>query len=162
MTDDPNGPSPAWGRPDALSGFALLLVAVFAWAAAWPLPFGTLHQPGAGFFPKNLAVLVGVLAATLLVRGAVVPAASARGLWPERRGLLRVALMLAALLGYVCILEPLGYVLTTAGLFVVLLRWVGRQSWPVTAAVAILAAGGSYLLFARWLLVSLPAGLWAP
>ena len=53
------------------------------------------------------------------------------------------------------------YVVET-GLFVILLRWVGRQSWPVTASVAILAAGGSYLLFARWLLVSLPAGLWAP
>lgn len=161
MTGEPNGPSPAWGRPDAVSGLALLLVAVFAWVAARPLPFGTLHQPGAGFLPKSLAVLVGALAATLLLRGAVVPATSIRGLWPERRGLLRVAVMLGALLGYVVLLETAGYVLTTAILFVLLLRWVGRQSWPVTAVVTILAAGGSYLLFARWLMVSLPAGLWS-
>jgi putative tricarboxylic transport membrane protein len=162
VTGGENGPSPAWGRPDAVCGLALLLVAVFAWAAAWPLPLGTLHQPGAGFLPKSLAVMVALLSAALLVRGVIVPAASVRGLWPDRRGLLRVALMLAALLGYVGILERVGYVLTTAALFVLLLRWVGRQSWPITAAVAILAAGGSYLLFARWLLVSLPVGLWAP
>ncbi len=145
-----------------MSGLAFLLVAVFAWVAARSLPFGTLHQPGAGFLPKSLAVLVAVLAATLLVRGALVPAPSVRGLWPERLGLLRVALMLGALLGYVALLEKVGYILTTVVLFVILLRWVGRQTWPVTVTVAILAAGGSYLLFARWLLVSLPAGLWAP
>ena len=160
--DDSTGPSPVWGRPDVLSGLAFLLLAAFAWVAAWSLPFGTLRQPGAGFLPKSLAVLVAGLAATLLIRGAVVPAASVHGLWPERRGLLRVALMLAALLGYVGLLEQVGYVLTTTGLFVILLRWVGQQSWPITAVVAILAAGGSYILFARWLLVSLPAGLWAP
>jgi len=156
------GPLGRLGHPDALSGLALLAVAAFALLSARGLPFGTLHQPGAGFFPKNLAVLVGVLAATLLVRGAVVPAPSVRGLWPERNGLRRFALMLASLVGYVCILEPVGYVLTTAGLFVVLLRWVGRQTWAATSIVAVLAAGGSYLLFARWLLVSLPVGLWAP
>jgi putative tricarboxylic transport membrane protein len=155
-----NGPSPAWGRPDALSGLALLLVAVFAWAAARDLPLGTLHQPGAGFFPKILAVLVGALAAILIVRGALLAAPSVGGLWPEHSGLLRVALMLGALLGYVGILEPIGYVLSTAGLFVVLLRWVGRQSWPMTALVAVAASVGSYLFFARWLLVSLPAGFW--
>jgi putative tricarboxylic transport membrane protein len=70
--------------------------------------------------------------------------------------------MLGTLLGYVWLLEPVGYVLTTLGLFVILLRWVGQRSWTVTWVVAILAAGGSYLLFARWLLVSLPTGLWAP
>lgn len=144
------------------SGLVLLLIAVFAWWAAAALPFGTLHQPGAGFFPKNLAVLVGMLALVLLLRGAVAEAPSARGLWPPPTGSRRVGLMLGTLLGYVWLLEPVGYVLTTLGLFVILLRWVGQRSWTVTWVVAILAAGGSYLLFARWLLVSLPTGLWAP
>jgi putative tricarboxylic transport membrane protein len=151
-----------WGRPDTLSGLALLFVAAFAWLAARDLPLGTLHQPGAGFFPKILAALVGALAAVLVVRGALVQAPFVRGLWPERSGLRRVALMLGALLGYVALLEPAGYILATAGLFTVLLRWAGRQSWPVTAVVTILAAGGSYLVFARWLLVSLPPGVWTP
>jgi putative tricarboxylic transport membrane protein len=156
------GPLGAWARPDALSGLALLLLAAFAWWMARQLPFGTLHQPGAGFFPKSLAVLAGALAAVLAIRGAAAEAPSVRSLWPERAGLARVLVMLAVLLGYLTVLERLGYLLSTAGLFLVLLRWVGRRSWPMTGAVTLLAAAGSYLLFARWLMVSLPAGLWAP
>jgi putative tricarboxylic transport membrane protein len=156
------GPLGAWSRPDALSGLFLFLVAVFAGLAAWDLPFGTLRSPGAGFFPKSLAVLTGGLAALLATRGLREAAPDIRALWPERGGVLRVAGMLAALLGYLVLLEPLGYLLTTAALFLVLLRWAGRSSWPTTVCVAVLAAGGSYVLFARWLMVSLPAGLWAP
>jgi putative tricarboxylic transport membrane protein len=156
------GPLGALARPDAASGLTLLFVAACAWIAAWDLPFGTLHQPGAGFFPKSLALLTGALAALLAIRGLRTGAPDVRTLWPDRAGLARVAGMVAVLLGYLVALEPAGYLLTTAGLFLVLLRWVGRCSWLVTLSVALLAAGGSYLLFARWLMVSLPAGLFAP
>jgi putative tricarboxylic transport membrane protein len=148
--------------PDALSGLTLLLVAACAWIAARDLPFGTLHQPGAGFFPRSLAILTGALAALLMIRGLRTGAADVRTLWPDRGGAARVIGMTAVLLGYLVALEPAGYLFTTAALFLVLLRGVGRCSWPVTLSVAILAAGGSYLLFARWLMVSLPAGLFAP
>jgi len=70
--------------------------------------------------------------------------------------------MLAALIGYVLVVETAGYLLTMAALFLVLLRWIGRQGWVVTLTVAVLGAGGSYLLLARWLMVSVPGGAWAP
>jgi putative tricarboxylic transport membrane protein len=162
MTPRSTGPLGAFTRPDALSGLTLFLVAAFAWIAARELPFGTLHQPGPGFFPRSLAVLTGGLAAILMARGARGKAQDVRALWPDRPGTARVVGMLAVLVGYLVALEPVGYLLTTAGLFLVLLRWVGRQSWPVTVSVALLSAAGSYVLFARWLMVSLPAGLWAP
>jgi putative tricarboxylic transport membrane protein len=148
--------------PDVVSGLALGGLAVFAWVGARGLAFGTLTQPGPGFFPRSLAALTGALAAALVVRGGLAPASPLAALWPERAGVRRVLVMLAALFGYAAALEPLGYLLATLGLFLVLLRGVGRRSWPVTGLVAVLAAAGSYLLFARWLMVSLPAGLWAP
>ena len=52
--------------------------------------------------------------------------------------------------------------LRTTALFVVMLRWVGGRSWIVTLMTAILAVAGSYLLFARWLMVPLPSGTWLP
>jgi hypothetical protein len=70
--------------------------------------------------------------------------------------------VLAALIGYVLVVETAGYLLTTAALFLVMLHWIGRRGWAVTLTVALLASGGSYLLFARWLMVSLPGGAWAP
>lgn len=149
-------------RPDALSGLALVCLALFAWLSARDLPIGTLHQPGAGFLPKYLAILMAVLAALLLVQGCRTHAGSVAGLWADRAGLFRVGGMLAALVGYVLIVETAGYLLTTAALFLVALRWIGRRSWLATVAVAVIATGGSYLLFARWLMVSLPGGAWAP
>jgi len=162
VTPEPAGGGKPWRRPDPLAGLALLLLALFAWLAAGPLPFGTLHQPGPGFFPRSLAALTGAMSLLLLLRGLSTGAPDVRGLWPDRPGALRVLLLLLVLLAYLAALEPAGYLLATAGLFLVLLRWVGRRSWPQTAGVTLLAAGGSYLLFARWLMVSLPAGLFAP
>jgi len=151
-----------WRRPDVLSAATLFCVALFAWITARDLAFGTLRQPGPGFLPKNLAVLLAAFALLLLLRGLLTDAPSVRDLWPERAGLIRVVLMLAALLGYVAVLETAGFLLVTAGLFVIMLRWVGRQSWITTLVVALGSAVGSYLLFARWLMVSLPGGVWAP
>jgi putative tricarboxylic transport membrane protein len=145
-----------------LSGLTLVCLALFAWVGAGDLPIGTLHRPGAGFLPKHLAFLLAVLAALLLVRGCRARAGSAAGLWSDRAGLARVGGTMAALIGYVLVVETAGYLLTTAALFLVMLRWIGRQGWVVTLTVALLASGGSYLLFARWLLVSLPGGAWAP
>jgi putative tricarboxylic transport membrane protein len=140
----------------------LLLLAVCAWLAAGGLPFGTLHRPGAGFFPRSLAVLIGSLALLLVLRSVIGAPARVAPPWPDRGGVRRVGLMLAALLAYAVALEPVGYLLTTAGTFLILLRWVSARSWPTAVAGAMLAAGGTYLLFARWLMVSLPDGLWAP
>jgi putative tricarboxylic transport membrane protein len=150
------------GRPDVVSGLTLLCVALAAWVGAWALPIGTLHQPGAGFFPKQLALLMAVLAILLLIRGFRTDAPPVQRLWSDRAGLARVGLLLAVLVGYVLVVEIAGYLLTTAALFLVVLRWIGRQGWGVTLTVSLLASTGSYLVFARWLMVSLPSGAWTP
>lgn len=150
------------GKSDALSGLTLLFVAVTAWVAARSLPFGTLNQPGAGFLPKALAVALGGLALVLWVRGAIVSNPDAGSLWPDRAGTLRIGVMCASLFAYVLMADTAGYLFTTAGLFCILLRWVGRRSWPTTLVTALLASAVSYLVFARWLMVSLPTGTWVP
>jgi putative tricarboxylic transport membrane protein len=150
------------GRPDVLSGLTLLSLAAFAWVSARDLPIGTLSRPGAGFFPKHLALLMAMFAILLFVRGWLRSGGSVSATWSDRAGLARVGGMLAALIGYVLVVETVGYLVTTAVLFVAMLRWIGRQGWVVTLAVAVIASGGSYLLFARWLMVSLPGGVWTP
>jgi hypothetical protein len=150
------------GTHDALSGVALLAVGLFAWVAAASLPFGTLHQPGAGFLPKSLAAALVALALILWVRGAIATLPDAGNLWPDRAGILRVGVMCGTLMAYVLVVETAGYLVTTAGMFCVLLRRVGRRSWPTTLLIGLAAAAASYLVFARWLLVSLPTGTWVP
>lgn len=162
MTGDRTGRLAGLRSRDAAGGLVLLALAAAAWLAAGELPFGTLQRPGPGLLPRSLAVLIGGLALLLVLRSASGAAASLAGLWPDRGGVRRIAILLAALLTYALALEPVGYLLTTAATFLILLRWVSGRSWPATVTGAVLAAAGSYLLFARWLMVSLPPGLWAP
>ena len=55
-------------------------------------------------------------------------------------------------------LEPLGYPLSTFLLVLLMLRPASRRRLVPALGLALLAAGGSYALFAVWLKVPLPPG----
>lgn len=153
---------PLRARADLVAGTALLLVAAGTLAAGRTLPWGSVTRPGPGFFPRTLALVLAALALLLVARGARHPGADLRDRWADRAGRRRVLLMAAALLGYVALVETAGYLVTTATLFVVMVRWVGGRGWLATVLASALAAGGSYLLFGRLLRVGLPGGPWMP
>ncbi len=150
------------GRSDALSAGLLLAAAAVAWLAARDLPTGTLPRPGPGFFPHAIAALLAALTLALLLRALTRPGPALGSLWPDRAGAARAVALGAALLGYVALVETAGYLLTTALLFVLMLRGLGRQRWSVALPISGAAAAGSWLLFHRWLLVKLPAGVLLP
>lgn len=77
---------------------------------------------------------------------------------PSSPGLARVVVAVATLLGYVLLLERLGYLVTTGLVMLLLLRGLGRVGWTATLAVTLVSVVGSYLLFRR-LGVPLPPGL---
>ncbi|MGH7388693.1 MAG: tripartite tricarboxylate transporter TctB family protein [Candidatus Rokuibacteriota bacterium] len=145
-------------RRDAIAAALLLLVAAVAVREAGRLPFGVVRNPGEGFFPWWLGIILGGLALVVLA-GAV------RGRRPEpvaasgRVG--RVLALLAALGAYALALEPLGYPLCTFLLMLGTVAPRARGQIVPSLAFALAAAGGSYLLFAVWLSVPLPAGLLA-
>ncbi|OGK89201.1 MAG: hypothetical protein A2X50_08835 [Candidatus Rokubacteria bacterium GWF2_70_14] len=160
MTDPDLRPLAA--RADLVAGAALLLVALGAFVTGGRLSWGTITQPGPGFFPRALAVLLAVLSLALLTRGLRHPGADLREQWADGAGRRRVLLMTATLLGYVLLVGTAGYLLTTAALFVVMVRWVGGRGWTATLLTGAIGSAGSYLLFGRLLRVELPAGLWVP
>jgi putative tricarboxylic transport membrane protein len=71
----------------------------------------------------------------------------------------KFVISLVTLAFYVVALEPLGYLLATAVMLFVQLRWVESRSWRSSALIAILAAGLSLVLFRVLLKVSLPMGV---
>ncbi len=141
-------------RVDLTASLALLVIGAGACLEASRLGFGTVFAPEPGFFPWIGGLLLAALSLCLLVRVLRSPsdAAAPAAEW------VRPALLLAALVLYVLLLEPLGYPLTTTGLCVVTLRILGTRRWSVTLGVSLALALVTFFLFTRGLGVELPAG----
>ena len=122
---------------------------------------GTLDSPGTGFMPFLAGLAITLFAFMGLVQGIL----KRRGMVPWAPVLSGVnwkksLTVLAALLGYVLLLKPLGFSLCTAVFIGFLMRVVHPQKWPVVVAGAIGSALGAYGIFELWLKAQLPKGPW--
>ena len=141
-------------RRDRVSGLFWLAVAIFAAAHGVSLRLGSLHNPGPGFFPFWGGVALGLLSIALLVRS------RARQV---ERGPFRLfesskpIVAAGALLGYLVLLETLGFV-TVTFLFLLLLLRLERRNWAFSVVSAAAGASASYALFQIWLKTQLPPG----
>ena len=139
---------------DRVSGLFWLAVALFAAAQGLSLGLGSLHRPGPGFFPFWGGVVLGLLSILLVVRS---PARDAPGAARVRPDTAKPVGAAGAILGYLLLLEVLGFVPVTF-LFLLLLFRLERRSWTFSAASAAAGAVGSYGLFQLWLKTQLPTG----
>jgi putative tricarboxylic transport membrane protein len=69
------------------------------------------------------------------------------------------ALIMAALVAYAFLLEPIGYPLATTAVFVAIARLLGSRSIVRDVLVGLVLGFGLYTAFTQYLGVSLPAGL---
>ena len=130
---------------------------VFIALQARALGMGTLDEPGAGLLAFGLGVLMAVVAIgdalyTLIRRqreSSVAP-------WtlPGRQIAVIVALLL-----YIALLEPAGFLLSTFAFLLAVFVAIGKQSWPRSMAYAVAGSGICYALFKLALGVQLPVGV---
>lgn len=147
-------------RRDAIAASTLLLFAALAaFESARLLPFGVVRNPGPGFFPWWVSLALGLLA--LVQLGHTLLARRAPGRSEEGGRVFKVVGVLAVLAVYSLVLEVVGYPIATFVVVLFMLRVTEPHRWPLALGIALLAAGGSYVLFAVWLGVPLPAGLFA-
>jgi len=146
---------------DQASAAVWFIVGLMITIASIPYGLGTLDSPGTGFLPflSGMAItifsFIGLMLATLKRRMGV-------GWKPMMQGLIwkKSFIVLVALLAYVLLLKPLGFLLCTALFIGFLLRAVQPQRWPVVMAGAIGTAAGAYGIFEVWLKAQLPKGPW--
>jgi putative tricarboxylic transport membrane protein len=146
-------------RSDIAVAAIFLALAGYLFVAASALPLGTARVPQTAFFPKILAVLLAVLSLVLLVhaRAEKTPRLDSRSIGAA--GWIRIGATLAALAGFVLVLERFGFLLSTFLLMVCLLRAIEARSWGKTIALALATALVTYGTFGWLLGVPLPAGV---
>ena len=130
----------------------LLLVGLTAVYAASRLTFGSVRQPETGFFPMLVAL-------ALVLFSAVALAEWPRDLEPAQKGgMARVGIVVGAVAAYAALIQPVGFVVCTVALLLLLLRGVGRVAWLASVVAAAVASAACYELFTR-LGMPLPAGI---
>lgn len=110
------------------------------------------HQmdPGPGGFPRVVATLIGVLALGLLIK----PRQWER--FPRGSGILRVVGTIILVFMYYLAIQPLGFVITTAGFLISETLLIGVRKLISTIIVTLIGSIGLFYLFRYVLEVPLP------
>lgn len=138
-----------------LPSAALIALGLAALYEASSLPFGTVRQPDTAFFPSLVSLALVCFAALATVRGDEpegfeVPA--------ESGGQSRAWAVIVAVAVYAGLLAPVGFLICTAALLLLLLRAIGRASWTASTVGAAAGSVCCYALFTR-MGMPLPDGL---
>jgi putative tricarboxylic transport membrane protein len=121
---------------------------------------GHLTQPGTGYLPLALGIILVLLSLILLIgrmkKAGGTEQSSPPDFHPE--GWKRVAYTVLVLVVAAFFLEQVGYLLTFFLLIMLLMKGVERQSWKRVLLTALLTTAGVYVVFVLLLEVQLPLG----
>jgi putative tricarboxylic transport membrane protein len=146
---------------DIISSCFWLAIGIGVCYGAYELDLGTLRNPGSGFmfFGAGMimvALSLGVLIGTM--KETAIPGELKRVFWTEIRWT-KFVTVLAALFIYAYVFIPLGFILSTILLLIVLFKAVEPQSWTKAILGAIISTFTAYGVFQLWLGSQLPTGL---
>jgi putative tricarboxylic transport membrane protein len=143
-------------RSDQFSGLMLIALAVYVGWENRAYPLGTLQEPGPGYLPLLLAVLLGTIGLLVALSGGrSVPLTSIR--WSEAT---RAIVILAVCAAATFALERIGYRLTVIVLLVFFLGVLERRRPLPVALVALGFSLASFYVIGDLLRVPLPRSPW--
>jgi len=146
-------------KKDFLSGAFFLLAGLGICFYALHATLGTITRPGPGFFAFLIGVALVFLSAIILLQAFFVSDKGPSAEKSEKGSRWRyVLIVLFAVFGYTLIMEPLGYLVSTFILMIVLFGGIYPQRWWVGLVSSVGATLISYVLFDLWLGVHLPTG----
>jgi putative tricarboxylic transport membrane protein len=148
-------------KTNQISSVFWLIVGLAITLGSYRMGLGTLNHPGPGFLSFGCGGILAGLSALVFIKGMLSPreeVGTFRRLWGGTRWH-RGVYVLAALLIYNFTFAYLGFILSTILLLLFLFKAIEPQKWSVAVTGALVASVASYILFARWLDVQLPAGI---
>ncbi|AWM03979.1 tripartite tricarboxylate transporter TctB family protein [Bradyrhizobium amphicarpaeae] len=134
----------------ALGGFVI-------WSGM-KLKLGTINDPGSGYVLFYTGILMCVFAGTIIVSAVTEGAPTLASRWENVRWS-KPLLLIACLVAFSVALEPLGFLLSSIPLMLLLLRLIDPVRWTLAIPIAVLAPTGMWWVLKRLLLIQLPSGL---
>jgi putative tricarboxylic transport membrane protein len=123
------------------------------------LSLGSFRDPGSGFLPIISGIILGILALIHYVQSSLDKAKTTQGSGnlPERWKALLIVYM--SLVAYVFLLEPLGFLVATFLLLIILFRIAESRPWAVLIGTSALTSLVTFLIFDVFLKCQLPKGI---
>ena len=121
------------------------------------LKIGSIHNPGSGFFTLICGAGIFILS-TVLVGKAFLQGAESKPLW-SKGGWIKSALGYAVVVGYVILLQTLGFILSTVVFLLVWQLMVEHCKLKQIVSVTALGTLAMYVVFEVLLRVPLPDGV---
>ena len=134
----------------ALGGFVI-------WSGL-KLKLGTVNDPGAGFVLFYTGILMCLFAASIILSALTEGGPTLGSRWENARWS-RPLLVIACLIAFSFALNPLGFLLSSIPLMLLLLRVVDPVRWTLAIPIAVLVPLGMWWVLKRLLLIQLPSGM---
>jgi len=144
---------------DQASSALLFVIGLAISLGAIHYRLGTFAQPDSGLVPFLAGAGISLFCAIGFVH-ATSRRRSGEGWAPPFKEFFwqRMLMVVVALLAYVLLLKPLGFLLCTALFVGFLLRAIEPQRWPLVVSVSLITALACYGVFGIWLQAQLPKG----
>lgn len=137
---------------DRIVAVMLLILALVFGLQAWAyVPIGFTDHLGARVFPLAVALFMVPLTLVLFFGRHMA------GVWPSARAWRVVILALSVLVVYALVIEHVGFIIATMGVFIIYGKLYGARWWK-TVVSGIIAAVALYALFVLALDMYLPLG----
>jgi len=144
-------------------------VGVFFWAAvglitvygSFHLGLGTLREPGPGFLSFSAGCFIFLLAVIDILLSILLRKrdwSKLSTLWVEVNWH-RPLIILLVTLGFILILERLGFILSGFLAMFIIFKWVERMSWGKSIMIPVVTLSLTYLVFGFLLKSNLPKGI---
>ena len=134
----------------ALGGFVI-------WSGM-KLKLGTINDPGSGYVLFYTGILMCVFAGSIIVSAVSEGGPTLASRWENVRWS-KPLLLIACLVAFSVALEPLGFLLSSIPLMLLLLRLIDPVRWSLAIPIAVLVPVGMWWVLKRLLLIQLPSGL---
>ena len=136
-----------------------LLLSVLTCIEASRLDMGGFREPGSGFYPFAIGLLIGMLALISLFQSLKKKRERAIPQPQESFRWWNIVVILCALLAYALSLEKIGFLINTFLFMVLLLKVVEPQTWKKAILGGLITAIASDLVFNVILGAQIPSGM---
>ena len=146
--------SELWG------GLFWLGVGAYIIFAGREMGLGGLNQPGPGFAYYWVGILMCALAASVIGQAVLAGGATVASLWAGTRWG-KVLAVIGLLLAYGVAFEPIGFIVCTVVMLLVLMWFVDPVKWWLAIVIAVGSTAGVWLAMTKWMKIQLPSGVLA-